>query len=170
MPIWQFECMLITRPCVTHVLHISIIAFNNSLLDASYFSTQNEEASASNLETYIEWWMCYLVDEFAHFCDSWCAFLETLEVVRREDEVPLLPLREELVSLLPQQTFLDRGRGPLLLKTRSIDWSVFLEINLTNYTCSYADKRCQIFIFFTPHQKRGYIPNGHNTYVYTKWP
>ena len=54
----------------------------------------------------------YLKYEFSHFCDFRSAFFETLQVIRGEDEVPLLPLRKEFVSLLPQQTLLHGGLGP----------------------------------------------------------
>merc|ERR1719184_723881 len=45
-------------------------------------------------------------DELAHLGDPACALLEALEQVPGEDEVPLLPPREELVPLLPQETLL----------------------------------------------------------------
>lgn len=57
----------------------------------------------------------YLVNELAHLGDPGSSSLETLQVVGREDEVALLPLREELVSLLPEKTFSHCGCGPLFL-------------------------------------------------------
>ncbi len=64
----------------------------------------------------------YLIDEFPHFSDSWGSLLEALEVVRGENEVSFLPLWKELVPLLPKESLLDGGWGPLLLKEKKWHW------------------------------------------------
>ena len=52
-----------------------------------------------------------LEDEAAHLSNARRPFLEALEIVAGEDEEPLLPPGEQLVSLLPQQALLDGGTG-----------------------------------------------------------
>ena len=51
-----------------------------------------------------------LEDECAHLGDAAGAPLEALQVVLRQDEEALLPPREDLVPLLPQQTLPHRRR------------------------------------------------------------
>ena len=52
----------------------------------------------------------YLEEELSHLRHSRRAALEAVEVVRREDEEALLPAREDLVPLLPQQPLPQRAR------------------------------------------------------------
>ena len=48
----------------------------------------------------------YLKNEPSHFGDFGCGLLEAVEGVFGENEVPLLPPGEELVSLLPKESLL----------------------------------------------------------------
>ena len=65
-----------------------------------------------------------LEDESAHLCDARRALLEALQVVGRQDEESLLPPREHLVPLLPQQTLPQRRRVPQAAINRSKEFHI----------------------------------------------
>ena len=66
----------------------------------------------------------YLEYEPAHLGESGAALLEAVEVVLGEDEVALLPPREELVPLLPEEALLLR---PVLAIIRDLDGGEVLQ-------------------------------------------
>ena len=63
-------------------------------------------------------------DELAHLGDPAGALLEALEKIPRQDEIPLLPSGEDLVSLLPQQPLL---QGQVCLDQQNIRRSLTKE-------------------------------------------
>ena len=66
----------------------------------------------------------YLEYEPAHLGEPRAALLEAVEVVLGEDEVALLPTREELVPLLPEEALLLR---PVLAIIRDLDGGEVLQ-------------------------------------------
>ena len=58
--------------------------------------------SLSGLRSHLEY-------EASHLSDLAGLLLEALEEVSGQDEISLLPPGEDLIPLLPQQTFLDAG-------------------------------------------------------------